>query len=92
MLSRLFTRARVVIRGGDETVSVRRGSRLLIVNGDIRPHRLGDVSLDRPGSSCVLRFTDPGTYRFKTEAGPALVAGLAADGGPRDVTIEVVVR
>ena len=85
-------RARVVIRGGLETVCVRRGARLLVVNGDIRPHTIEGVTLERPGSACILRFPRRGTFTFHSQPGPALVAGLACDQGPRSATIEVVVR
>jgi hypothetical protein len=91
-LSLSTSRARVVLRGGEETVHVRRGARLLIVNGDIRPHTIDGVTLDRPGAACVLKFPKRGTFTFQSEPGPALVAGLACDSGPQPATIEVVVR
>jgi hypothetical protein len=91
-LSLATSRARVVLRGGQETVRVRRGSRLLIVNGDIRPHTIDGITLERPGSACVLKFPKRGTFTFHSEPGPALVAGLACDTGPRPATLEVVVR
>ena len=91
MLSIASSRARVVLRGGLETVRVRRGSRLLIVNGDIRAHTIGGVTLDRPGAACVLKFPKRGIFTFRSEPGPALVAGLACDSGPLPATLEVVV-
>lgn len=91
MLSLASAKARVVIRGGLETVRVRRGSKLLVVNGDIRSHTIGGVTLDRPGAACVLKFPKRGVYTFESEPGPAIVAGLSFDTGPLPATLEVVV-
>lgn len=88
-------RARVAIRGTDDAVELRRGRRLLVVNGDIRPHRLIGpdgtvVRLERPGAACVLRFDRRGTYTVHAYGGPCLVPGLAVPA--RNATLSITVR
>ncbi len=91
MLSMATARARVVIRGGLETVRLRRGTRLVIVNGDIRAHTIAGATLDKPGAACIVKFPKRGVYTFESEPGPALVAGLSCDTGPKPAMLEVVV-
>jgi hypothetical protein len=74
-------RARIVIRGVDDEIRVRRGRRLLLVNGDIRPQRLvaedgSEFQLDRPGATCAVRFRRPGIYTLETFGGRCLVPRL----------------
>jgi hypothetical protein len=98
-------RARVTIGGalrGRQRVRLRRGASILVVNGDVRPHRLtqlsgpdaglGDIRLERPGAACVLRFARRGTYTLRTHAGACLVPRLENEVAQRHATIEVVVR
>jgi plastocyanin len=95
-------RARLTIGHGAQTVSVRRGRAVLVVNGDIRAHRLtqvagpdaglGDVRFEQAGAACVLRFTTPGTYTLRSHAGRCLVPWLEDEVAQRHATLEIVVR
>jgi hypothetical protein len=95
-------RARLTIGHGAQTVTVRRGRPVLVVNGDIRAHRLtqvagpdagmGDIRFDRAGAACVLRFDAPGTYVLRSHARACLVPWLEDDVPQRHATLELVVR
>ncbi len=95
-------RTRLTIGYGTQTVTVRRGRPVLVVNGDIRPHRLtqvggpdaglGDVRLDRAGATTVIRFRKRGTYTLRTHAGACLVPWLEDVAPMRNATFQIVVR
>lgn len=94
-------RARVTIGRGPQSVRVRHGRPVLVVNGDIRVHRLtqvagpdagvGDIRLERSGAACVVRFDSPGTYVLRSHAGRCLVPWLEDTVAQRHATLEFLV-
>jgi hypothetical protein len=87
---------------GEQSVRVRRGARLQLLNADLRPHQLWQAGgppldldgarLDRAGSSLAIRFARPGAYTLHTFAGPCFLPHLEHDVRRTHATLHVRVR
>ena len=76
---------------------------LTVVNDDVMPHRLVELSgpalklaatadMNHSGATTKLRFATPGVYTFRTKAGEDYVKGIKTIGEDNVLKLKVTVR
>jgi hypothetical protein len=85
-----------------QSITLRRGSVLSVLNADVMPHTLiltsgpslhiSNASMSKMGASLKLTLVHVGTYRFTTTAGKDYMAGVITSAKSNVLRLTVVVR
>lgn len=82
------------------TVPLARGGTIAFANDDVMPHRLVELAgpaislppaanMNRMMAGVAIRFSKPGTYRFKTIPGEDYMSGMRTVGADNVLTLTV---
>ncbi|MGZ4431127.1 MAG: cupredoxin domain-containing protein [Gaiellales bacterium] len=87
--------------GVNQTARVTPGSTLDVTNADVMPHTLIETSgpsvtitnalMNRTNPQALVKFLQPGTYRFTTKAGEDYVSGITTVGADHVLRLTVIV-